>query len=376
MKQRNYYFDNAKFILIYFVVFGHIIRSFIDENEIIYSLYKVIYSFHMPAFILVSGFFAKGYYQKGYILKLIKKLIFPYLIFQLIYSVFYYFLNEQSEIKWDLLNPHWSLWFLISLFCWNLMLLFISKYKAFTSIIISLAIGLLVGYVDYVTNFFSLSRTFIFFPFFLVGYYLKKEQISSLLKVRYKWLAFAIFIMVFVFFYLHPTINYEWLLGSKSYSELSADSGEAIFKRLGFYLLSIIMVFGFMTFVPREQYFFTHLGKNTLYVYLLHGFMIKVFRKSDILYYFDDPDKFMLLAYMAFLLTLALSSKIPTSLIEPLIELKISRLRQLINSGQVMVKYYLIKLQGSIHSDKQKQSIQEIGNDNNYRRFGSYNNDL
>ena len=91
MEPRNYYFDNAKFILIFFVVFGHFLRSFIEDNETIYTIYKVIYTFHMPAFILVSGFFAKGFYQKGYVKKITKKLIFPYLIFQINYSVFYYF---------------------------------------------------------------------------------------------------------------------------------------------------------------------------------------------------------------------------------------------------------------------------------------------
>ncbi|MEM5595768.1 acyltransferase family protein [Niallia circulans] len=60
MKQRDYYFDNAKFILIFFVVFGHFIQSFINDNQNIYTLYKVIYTFHMPAFILISGFLPKG----------------------------------------------------------------------------------------------------------------------------------------------------------------------------------------------------------------------------------------------------------------------------------------------------------------------------
>ena len=49
------------------------------------------------------------------------------------------------------------------------------------------------------------------------------------------------------------------------------------------------MVLSFMSFVPRKQYFFTQLGKNTLYVYLLHGFFIKTFRKSEIQNYFHDP---------------------------------------------------------------------------------------
>src|SRR3954453_4538382 len=109
MTQRTFYFDNAKFILIFFVVFGHMLRSFIEDHETIYTIYKVIYSFHMPAFILVSGFFAKGFYQKGYIIKITKKLILPYLIFQLIYTVYYYLLYERTAITVDLLDPQWSL---------------------------------------------------------------------------------------------------------------------------------------------------------------------------------------------------------------------------------------------------------------------------
>src|SRR5690606_8207293 len=109
MAKRDYYFDNAKFILIFLVVFGHLIQSYIDSNSFFSALYKLLYTFHMPAFILVSGYFAKGIYEKGYIFKIIKKLIIPYLIFQVIYSIFYYVLYSKSMLTIDFLNPHWSL---------------------------------------------------------------------------------------------------------------------------------------------------------------------------------------------------------------------------------------------------------------------------
>ncbi|MFB5285322.1 acyltransferase family protein [Peribacillus sp. Hz7] len=345
MKTRNYYFDNAKFILIFFVVFGHFLTSFIEDNETIYTIYKVIYTFHMPAFILVSGFFAKGFYQKGYVKKITKKLIFPYLIFQIIYSVFYYFLYDQSEITLDPFNPQWSLWFLISLFCWNLMLLLFAKYKAVISITVSLAIGLLAGYADWVSNYLSLSRTLVFFPFFLLGYYLKKEYIYSLFKIRFRLLALAVFVIVFTGFYFYPDISYKWLLGSNSYEELGATSVAAMFKRLGFYLLSVLMVVSVMGFIPRKQYFFTNLGKNTLYIYLLHGFFVKVFRESQIQNYFKNPEHFILLAGISLLLTLLLSDKVTISFTQPLIELKLSQLKLLTARVAGMIKFYRKKFQ-------------------------------
>ncbi|AIE59434.1 acyltransferase family protein [Bacillus methanolicus] len=348
MKQRNYYFDNAKFILIFFVVFGHLLRSFIENNETIYTIYKVIYTFHMPAFIVVSGFFAKGFYQKGYVKKIAKKLILPYMTFQIIYSIFYYFLYEQSELKMDPFDPHWSLWFLISLFFWNIMLLLFAKYKAAVSITAALIIGLLIGYVDSVSNYLSLSRTFVFFPFFLLGYYLRKEHISALLRVKFRLFSLAAFIIVFIGFYLYPEMNYEWLLGSKPYGELGEASFNAMLTRLGLYILSVIMVFSFFAFVPRKQYFFTSLGKNSLYVYLLHGFFVRAFRESEIPKLFHEPENFLLLAGISLLLTIVLSSQIAISFAQPLIEFKLSRLKLLQAWFISIVKFYRKKLNNEI----------------------------
>ncbi|WP_409305208.1 acyltransferase family protein [Peribacillus sp. SCS-155] len=332
MKQRDNFFDNAKFILIAFVVFGHLLKTFIHDNEVIYALYKTIYTFHMPAFILVSGFFAKGFYQKGYLAKIAKKLILPYVIFQVIYTVFYYYLYSKPNFKMDLLDPHWSLWFLISLFCWNIMLLGFAKLKPMTGIAISLIIALLVGYVDSISNYLSLSRTFVFFPMFLIGYYLDRDQLEKLFTFRIKAAAFIIGAIVFAGFYIYPDINYKWLLGSKPYSELESASIISMFKRLGFYGLSLIMVFSFLALIPRGQYFFTKWGKQTLYVYLLHGFFVRIFRESDIHNYFTHAEQFIMLAGISLVITMILSSKVIASLAQPIIELKISRTRKLLQT--------------------------------------------
>ncbi|CAH0345864.1 acyltransferase family protein [Bacillus sp. CECT 9360] len=340
MRQRDYFFDNAKFLLIAFVVFGHLLKSYVNDNELIYSLYKTIYTFHMPAFILVSGFFAKGIYEKGYLPKITKKLILPYIIFQLIYTVYYYYLYSESKLTIDFLDPHWSLWFLISLFCWNIMLLGFSKLKAATGILIAFMVALLVGYVDSVSNYLSLSRTFVFFPLFLIGYHLSKDHIKQLLTIKVRSVAFVIMAVVFAGFYINPDINYKWLLGSKPYSELEAISIISMFKRLGFYGLSLVMVFSFLAFVPRGQYFFTQWGKQTLYVYLLHGFLVRFFRESEFQSYFTNLENFVMLAGISLLITIILSSKFIASIAQPVIELEFSRTKRLMASIRMYIKFY------------------------------------
>ncbi|WP_153126138.1 acyltransferase family protein [Peribacillus tepidiphilus] len=343
MRQRDYFFDNAKFFLIFFVVFGHLLREFISDNETIYAVYKTIYSFHMPAFIFVSGFFAKGIYEKGYITKIAKKLILPYLIFQLVYSVFYFFLYQKNSLTIDPLTPHWSLWFLVSLFFWNIMLLGFSKWKPWIGISISLTIALLIGYVDFVSNYLSLSRTFVFFPMFLIGYHMKKEHIQKLTNIKARSIAFITIATVFFWFLQFPEINYKWLLGSKPYSELESGSYIAMFTRLGFYVLSLIMVFSFLAFVPKGQYFFTKWGKQTLYVYLLHGFFVRTFRESPLKNYFTDIENFIMLAGISLLLTIFLSSQLITSLAQPIIELRTSQLKMLLRN----ISLYMDSIRGN-----------------------------
>ena len=59
-KVRDPYFDNAKLLLIFLVIFGHLIQPFVEDYSQIEDLYYLIYTFHMPGFILISGYFSKN----------------------------------------------------------------------------------------------------------------------------------------------------------------------------------------------------------------------------------------------------------------------------------------------------------------------------
>ncbi len=325
MTKRDYYFDNAKFILIFLVVFGHLIQSYIKSDTIIYNIYILIYTFHMPAFILVSGYFAKGIYEKGYIGKITKKLILPYIIFQLVYSIFYYFLFNKTNFELDILNPHWSLWFLISLFCWNILLIVFNKFKPTYAILAAFGIGLAVGYVDWISNFLSLSRTFVFFPFFLAGYYLNSKHFNIIRSYQTKLIAAATIIIISIGIMYFPELNEKWLLGSKPYSQLESVSALGLTKRVLIYAINLIMVGSFFSFVPRRKFFFTKWGKNTLYVYLLHGFIVRTFRGSSMEDYFNNTQTIFIMIIVTFGLTILLSSKFITAVAQPFIELKLSK---------------------------------------------------
>ncbi|MET3698205.1 fucose 4-O-acetylase-like acetyltransferase [Bacillus oleivorans] len=331
---RHAFFDNAKFILIFLVVFGHLIQSYIEDFNMVEILYKVIYTFHMPAFILISGFFAKGFKKSGYIKKLSKKLLLPYIIFQLLYSVYYYFLLDKSTIVTDPLNPQWSLWFLISLFCWNLMLFLYTKWKPLAALVIASSVALLVGYVDWIGNYLSLSRTFVFFPFFLLGYYLDQRHFEKCWSWKPRIVSLFTIATVTAFFTIFPELNEKWLLGSKAYEELGAFGIEGMANRLFLFGISLVMSFSFFSFVPTGKTFFTNLGRNTLYVYLLHGFFVKTFRVSDIKNEFHSLENLVWIMVISIFLTWLLSTKMVTVIFQPFIELKIRQFKEIILAGK------------------------------------------
>lgn len=79
---RDIKIDNIKGMLILLVVLGHML-----ETELGYgmnkSLYVVLYSFHMPLFVYTTGYFAK--FNPG---RLVKNLLYPYVVFQTLYLLF------------------------------------------------------------------------------------------------------------------------------------------------------------------------------------------------------------------------------------------------------------------------------------------------
>lgn len=280
----------------------------------------------MPAFIFLAGFFAKGSGNKEYIIKLAKKLLIPYIIFQLLYTGYYFFIGKENW-QTGIFYPHWSLWFLFSLFCWHILLAWFKKIPAFLSITLAVLLGIIVGYFGEVGHTFSLSRTFVFFPFFLIGYWLTKEHVMLLKRRSAKIGSLLILSAVAIAIYIAPDLNSGWLLASKSYGDLGMPAYGGV-ARLLVYTTSALMAMSILVWIPQQNLRITDLGKRTLYVYLLHGFFIQYFREADLFKMESIVDLFML-ATVSAAIVLVLSSKPILGLSQPFIEGKASIIKNI-----------------------------------------------
>jgi fucose 4-O-acetylase-like acetyltransferase len=323
MKDRDYYFDNAKFLLIVFVVFGHFLRPYIAENTFIHSLYVWIFLFHMPAFVLISGYFSKNFHKKGYLKKVTQKILIPYVIFQLLYSVYYSFLYEDDYLSLDFLIPHWGLWFLLSLFCWNVMLYIFAKIPKTYAISLTILMGILIGLTD-IEKFLSLSRTFTFFPFFLFGFLLKKKHFERLFQPRVRFLSVILLVSAFaVVHFAFPNLQEEWLYGSKSYETLGVNEEMGVLFRLLLYGVSFLMTLCFMSLIPNRQLTISNLGTRTFYVYILHGFILKYLHATNFPDVIAKINGYPLLIIISIIVTFMLASKPVIQLVKPIIEFRV-----------------------------------------------------
>ena len=57
--ERDNFWDSLKFLLIFFVVYGHMIETYAPDGYFNRAMYNFIYIFHMPFFMFISGRFSQ-----------------------------------------------------------------------------------------------------------------------------------------------------------------------------------------------------------------------------------------------------------------------------------------------------------------------------
>ncbi|AJC96558.1 acyltransferase family protein [Staphylococcus hyicus] len=287
--KRDAFFDNARALLIFLVVFGHLIQPYTDAHPAVNALYLTIYSFHMPAFLFISGYFSKNVGRVGYLEKVGKKLLGPYLIFFTFFSIYYFISGKNSSIDLDPFDPVFALWFLLTLFCFNVIIVIVKNYKWTYVLPIAILIAVLAGFSSNIDGYLSWSRTLVFFPIFYIGYILG-ENFSKI--IRWKKLVPLSFFTLFTFFivyYIHP-IDSSWLLGSSPYANTSGwNVLLSPLKRLTLYLIIFTTLFAFLNLVPQQRQKWTYIGSRTMYVYLLHGLFIGIIRGHHLFPFIDHP---------------------------------------------------------------------------------------
>jgi fucose 4-O-acetylase-like acetyltransferase len=323
------FWDNARFACIVLVILGHAVQRMTYDSDAALSLYLVVYAFHMPAFAVISGYFSKSAPPgRRQMARIVTDILLPYLIFETVWT-FTKWLVEGSANP-NPTKPSWTLWFLLALGIFRLGLPYLAllRWPLLWTVVVSIG----AGYLPNIDNTLSLSRTLGLLPFFTLGWWLREHDVVARWRLldRRPWWAVAVAAVAFVtagvvawsFIDGWREMNLRtWLFYDDAYAELGGTQWWAGGVRLALMLIAVILMAAFFVLLPRRQRSWTHFGQYTMYVYLLHSFVLYPFRESGALRDLDPTWLWLPIVCVAALgIALALATRPVRRVFRPLVE--------------------------------------------------------
>lgn len=310
MIENKYYYnaDFVKGILIFFVILGHVLQGTLQES----ILRNVIYSFHMPLFIGVSGFLLNKHKLcklniKELFIKYLKRLLIPWLLAVIVYEFvlninnvsFYVILKESLKA---LIYPYYHLWFVLGYLSYIILYYFLVKSKVsdnnitWISIITSITfyalkhMGLIninnANILTLVLHDFRLE----FFVFFILGIKLKRYKLIDINNTTKIIIIILFLVSILILFYIPNDI-----LGLMS-----------------FYCFNSLVLLILINDIKQNKFtrvkFIEWVGKNSFAFYLYHVLAIIFTRltfgtSNLIIFYTINLGLFIVYTFFIFMLS-------------------------------------------------------------------------
>lgn len=319
-KAKDPLFSNAKVILIVLVVCGHVWSLLMGESETIRALYVTLYAFHMPAFILLCGYFSRSFDgRRDQLYRLVTSTLVPYVIFSFLYGGLRWWTEGKPDPS--LLSPYYLLWFLVALFMWRLtsQVWTMVRYPITIAVVISLGAATME-----LTNVLDLGRILQFLPFFVAGMLLRREHFERLRRPVPRIVASLGAGSILATALLFGTaVDRQWLYLNKGAQQLGLSSLTGLAMRAALLAAAVVLLAAFFAWVPRREWRWTKLGEATMYAYLLHGLFVKAAEDGLGLFerdYIHTTVGEIATTVAAVLLALALMSPPVRWLLRPLVE--------------------------------------------------------
>ena len=300
--------DIYKGLLIFLVVWGHFMMPLIDrEYPVARRLFLLIYSFHMPAFIFLSGYFYYGSWKKrGTVFKSICSWIVLYCAMKLMLNCCDILFYGEKKLIPNFLHESYAPWYILVMIIFKLLLLpieFIQKinkkdtetnnqnimkgktdmpkelfsdgisiYLMFL-IVLSACLSMLnIPWQEKVGDFLALDRVVSFAPFFYMGMLYKKYLSSGRVSVFEKtnkplFITGAIFVGTFIIFFSIIGPYTRMFYGTWGYI-LVYENMASIFKgvlnplRVVFIPYALCIAYFFFVLINKKEFFLTSFLKK------------------------------------------------------------------------------------------------------------------
>lgn len=260
-------FDNIKALLIVLVVFGHMMHPVHNDNPVLSGCFDIIYLFHMPMFVLVSGLFAKGTYRDG---RLNIDRIISFFVLGVAFQAALLLVNGTTLTPIKLLRFPSAPWYLIAMGWWSAATPLLYRLGTKKGLALSLALAVLVGFIELEQGFLAISRTLSFLPWFALGYYLRPDQLLRLKRTRLPWVAVALAVAVASLRLFDPEAYQPFIPMVYGDNPYAGPGFGGVIARGFAMLIALVFSVAILKLVPERRCRLTALGGRTLQIYLLH----------------------------------------------------------------------------------------------------------
>ncbi|WP_079123516.1 acyltransferase family protein [Streptomyces abyssalis] len=277
---RDAYLDNAKYLTIVLVAVGHAWAPLTTGSRSTSALYYLLYSFHMPAFIIVSGYLSRGFEcRPRQIRRLLTGIVVPYLVFQTLYTLFMRWAAHDPDREFSYQEPEFALWFLMALCLWRLTTPIWKLLR--WPLTVAVAVAVAASVTPSVSDDLGLMRVAQFLPFFVLGLRLRPRHFEMVRHRTVRILAVPVAVGALVVSYAAvPYISAAPFLHDKDAQGLGLPAWLGAAMTLAAFGCALVMTVCFLAWVPRRHMWFTSLGAGTLGAYLLHVYPIAYARES------------------------------------------------------------------------------------------------
>ncbi|MDD6628212.1 MAG: acyltransferase [Lachnospiraceae bacterium] len=306
MKERNEYLDIIRGIAVILMVLGHCIQygngTEFSQPDVFFNnkAFQIIYSFHMPLFMLISGYLftytARKYCKIwDFVKNRILRLLLPIAGWQAI-TYFQYALKMEKNDGWirewlisyfkSLPREYWFLWavFYCSIAVW------IGRYVFRNSIIYYLFGFLLTFFVPDII--YNLSYYKFMYPFFVGGYLFAENEEAIKAKLAGIGNGILLISTLAVYGVLFLFWNYDSFIYTSGYTLLGRSDALRQFgidcyrTVIGFVgsmviILAVKWIYDFILckygdelIVKGLNYVLSHIGKKSLGIYIISGTLV------------------------------------------------------------------------------------------------------
>jgi hypothetical protein len=275
--------DNVRALAATLIVVLHTTGPAVPDGGMLDKFNTTLWALRIPAFVILAGVFSHSRLEPGRLRGLVSRIVVPATLCWILLSTQKVMLG--MEFTYHLSRWPWTLWFLMALLWWRLLLPLITQLRY--PLLCTTGLALVAGYFSEIGMNYAGARTLMYLPLFYLGWRLGQGTLfdswfTSRHTLPVAWAGLTGSIAGILLF------GPPWRYAAMLYERVPLPIEFAWVPRLLVLAFATFMVLCLLRIAPNRRIpYLTSMGAAGFTIYLLHPFFVRPF---EVLGYADRVD--------------------------------------------------------------------------------------